>query len=108
MADHKQHAMEHHSKPGQLPSESHGQHEMMDHSMHQMEDHSTHDAHQGHDMSAMSKEDHSAHEGHGTDHSGHEQMFRIRFWWSLLLSIPVLLYSGMIQMWLGFTPPAFA
>jgi Cu2+-exporting ATPase len=34
-------------------------------------------------------------------------MFRTRFWWSLLLSIPVLLYSNMIQMWLGFTPPAF-
>ena len=34
-------------------------------------------------------------------------MFRIRFWWSLLLSIPVLLYSEMIQMWLGFTAPAF-
>jgi Cu2+-exporting ATPase len=51
--------------------------------------------------------DHSAHAGHGADHSGHEQMFRIRFWWSLLLSIPVLLYSEMIQMWLGFMPPMF-
>jgi len=56
----------------------------------------------------MAPNNHSAHEGHGTDHTGHEQMFRVRFWWSLLLSIPVLLYSGMIQMWLGFTPPAFA
>ena len=84
------------------------QHEVMDHSAHQMEDHSIHGAHEGHDMPAMSKEDHAAHAGHGTDHTGHEQMFRTRFWWSLLLSIPVLLYSGMIQMWLGFTPPAFA
>ena len=50
---------------------------------------------------------HSGHAGHGTDHSGHEQMFRVRFWWSLLLSIPVLLYSEMIQMWLGFSPPVF-
>lgn len=49
----------------------------------------------------------SSHAGHGTDHSGHEQMFRIRFWWSLLLSIPVLVYSEMIQMWLGFKPPMF-
>src|SRR6266498_4413221 len=93
MDDHKQHTVEDHS-----------QHDMMDHSMHQMEDHSSHDSHQVH---AMSKEDHSAHAGHGTDHTGHEQMFRARFWWSLLLSIPVLLYSGMVQMWLGFTPPAF-
>ena len=76
--------------------------------MHQMEDHSMHGGPQGHDVSAMSKENHAAHAGHGADHSGHEQMFRTRFWWSLLLSIPVLLYSGMIQMWLGFTPPTFA
>ena len=47
--------------------------------------------------------------GHGAhvDHTGHEQMFRQRFWVSLLLSIPVLLYSPMIQEWLGFTMPAF-
>jgi P-type Cu2+ transporter len=34
-------------------------------------------------------------------------MFRTRFWWSLLLSIPVLLYSEMLQRWLGFSMPAF-
>jgi Cu2+-exporting ATPase len=90
--------------------DEHKQHTTHDHSQHEMTDHSMHDAHQGHDMSAMPKEDHTAHgahAGHGTDHTGHEQMFRTRFWWSLLLSIPVLLYSEMIQMWLGFTPPAF-
>jgi Cu2+-exporting ATPase len=78
--------------------------------MHEMEEHTMHDAHQGHTMpasQAMKHEDHSAHAGHGTDHSGHEQMFRTRFWWCLLLSILVLLYSGMIQMFLGSTPPAF-
>ena len=56
-------------------------------------------------------EGHEAREAHA-DHSpeqhvGHEQMFRRRFWVSLLLSIPVLLYSPMIQEWLGFTMPAF-
>jgi Cu2+-exporting ATPase len=45
--------------------------------------------------------------GAHTDHRGHEQMFRRRFWVSLILSIPVLLYSEMIQMWLGFTMPVF-
>jgi Cu2+-exporting ATPase len=34
-------------------------------------------------------------------------MFRRRFWISLLLSIPVLLYSATIQGWLNFTMPAF-
>jgi Cu2+-exporting ATPase len=33
-------------------------------------------------------------------------MFRKRFWISLALSIPVLLYSPMLQMLLGFTMPA--
>lgn len=41
------------------------------------------------------------------DHSGHEQIFRQRFWISLLLSIPVLLYSPSIQSWLGFGMPEF-
>ena len=102
MEDHKQHNLENHSS--QSHGNSNAQHDMMDHSMSHEMDHSVHDSHMGH---TMSKTEHAAHSGHGTDHTGHEQMFRVRFWWSLLLSIPVLLYSGMIQMWLGFTPPAF-
>ena len=99
MEDHKQHMDPDHSKQHETQEQ--------DHAMHKMEGHSAHSAHQGHSMPALAKEDHSAHAGHGTDHSGHEQMFRVRFWWSLLLSIPVLLYSEMIQMWLGWTPPSF-
>ena len=34
-------------------------------------------------------------------------MFRKRFWVSLLLSIPVLLYTPMLQMWFGFRMPEF-
>jgi len=56
-----------------------------------------HDAHNGHDE----------HAGHGTDHSGHEIMFRDRFWLSLVLSIPVLFWSESIQNWLGYTAPTF-
>jgi len=41
------------------------------------------------------------------DHTGHEQLFRRRFWVCLVLSIPVLLYSPMLQMLLGFSMPAF-
>ncbi len=51
-------------------------------------------------------EHHTKHEhGHGThtDHTGHEMMFRNRFWVSLVLTIPVLLFSPMIQEWFGFT-----
>ncbi|MBK8045737.1 MAG: heavy metal translocating P-type ATPase [Anaerolineales bacterium] len=51
---------------------------------------------------------HDAHKaGAHVDHTGHEQRFRNRFWICLILSVPVLLYSAMLQMWLGFHPPAF-
>ena len=50
---------------------------------------------------------HQGHGGHGVDHSGHEMMFRNRFWVSLILTIPVLLFSPMIQTWFGFSMPEF-
>ena len=60
------------------------------------------------------KHDHHGHEGHGGAHgdhgdmhAGHEEMFRRRFFISMLLSIPVLLYSETLQEWLGFSVPAF-
>jgi len=59
---------------------------------------------------AHGHEDHhhaGAHAGHGVDHSGHEAMFRRRFWVSLALTIPVLLFSPMIQTWFGFSMPEF-
>ncbi len=53
--------------------------------------------------------EHAAHGGHAAhvDHTGHEEMFRRRFWVCLVLSLPVILYSTMIQEWLGFRMPAF-
>lgn len=48
--------------------------------------------------------EHTAHTAH-TNHTGHEQLFRKRFWISLALSVPVLLYSPMLQMLLGFSMP---
>jgi P-type Cu2+ transporter len=44
---------------------------------------------------------------HGHGHADHEQMFRRRFWVSLLLTIPVLIFSSTIQEWLGFSTPTF-
>lgn len=40
-------------------------------------------------------------------HHGHEIMFRNRFWICLVLTIPVLLFSPMIQEWFNFTMPEF-
>jgi Cu2+-exporting ATPase len=42
------------------------------------------------------------------DHTGHELLFRNRFWVCLLLTVPVLLYSPMLQMWFGFMMPSFS
>jgi P-type Cu2+ transporter len=57
---------------------------------------------------------HERHGGGKTSGGGHDRhaghttgMFRDRFWVSLVLSIPVVLYSDMIQMWLGFSMPRF-
>ena len=55
-------------------------------------------------MGAM---DHAGHGGAHGDHSGHEQMFRRRFWRCLILTVPVLLFSPMIQTWFGFRLPDF-
>ncbi|HEY6613897.1 MAG TPA: hypothetical protein VIZ32_05240, partial [Vicinamibacterales bacterium] len=44
---------------------------------------------------------HDRHEGHSV------AMFRDRFWITLLLSIPTLLWSGMVQHMFGFSAPTF-
>ncbi|MGD8402214.1 MAG: heavy metal translocating P-type ATPase [Anaerolineales bacterium] len=89
--------------------------ETMQHEKHET-DHSEHAHQNGHEADKMKHKGHSGHESHdshnghadhGTDHGGHEQMFRTRFWWSLLLTIPVLLYSSALQSWLGFSMPSF-
>jgi P-type Cu2+ transporter len=56
---------------------------------------------------------HGGHGGHGAGHGGHSghgdhaAVFRDRFWLSLALTVPVILYSEMVQEWLRFTPPQF-
>ncbi len=40
--------------------------------------------------------DHGAHQGH------HVEMFRRRFWWSLLLTVPLVVTSHMVMDWFGY------
>ena len=40
-------------------------------------------------------------------HHDHAAMFRRRFWFSLALTVPVVLYSHMLMTLTGWTPPAF-
>ena len=62
--------------------------------------HAGHERHSGHDSDA-------GHGGHDR-HAGHSvAMFRDRFWLSLLLTLPVLVWSRDIQEWLGYRAPTF-
>ena len=71
------------------------------------EQHHAHDKVDGkHDQHGDHGHD-DGHGDHGGMHAGHEQMFRRRFFVSLFLSIPVLLYSETLQEWLGFSAPTF-
>ena len=58
--------------------------------------HEGHGGHGGH-------EGHEGHEGHGD----HAAMFRRKFWLSLALTIPVVLYSHMLMELTGWMAPAF-
>ena len=74
------------------------------------------DSHGGHDMGRGQGHDsghdsgrggagqvnHAGHGGHA-DHGDHVGMFRRRFWWSLLLTVPVVLTSHMVMDWFGYT-----
>lgn len=71
------------------------------------EAHSHHGHHQHHDHKEHShhSENHSHHSDSGYDkHEGHHTHdFLKRFWVSLIITVPILLLSEMIQHWFGFT-----
>jgi Cu2+-exporting ATPase len=47
------------------------------------------------------------HTGHDR-HAGHSvAMFRDKFWWTLALTIPVVVWSADVRHWLGYTAPSF-
>ena len=57
-----------------------------------------------HEPHARASEPHTAH----GRHVGHSvAMFREKFWLSLALTIPVVIWSKEVQHWLGYTAPAF-
>ena len=68
-------------------------------------DHASAESHVTHKASAPNGHGHAdAHDRH----AGHSvAMFRDRFWITLLLSIPTLLWSGMVQHMIGFSAPTF-
>ena len=64
----------------------------------------TSDGHAHHDGDTH-RHEHADHGGHG--HGDHAAMFRRKFWLSLVLTIPVVLYSHMLMELTGWTTPGF-
>jgi P-type Cu2+ transporter len=66
-----------------------------------------------HEDHAHRSDPNAAHKMRG-DHGSHDQqaghsvaMFRDKFWLSLALTIPVVIWSSDVQRWFGYTAPAF-
>jgi P-type Cu2+ transporter len=66
--------------------------------LHQPVDHASVD-HDHHDHAGH--HDHGAHHDHG-GHGDHVAMFRHRFWWCLLLTLPIVATSEMVMDWFGY------
>lgn len=96
-----------------------------------MTDPTTHHHHHGdvtnetasseHDTAATANDAHAAHEGHGMDHTGHGDhgsghgghgdhvgQFRRLFWINLVIAVPVVAFSPMFAMLLGYSVPGSA
>lgn len=74
----------------------------MDHAQHHHHEHHVQEHHTKHQHHAVTKDishDHSAHDKHAGHHT-HD--FLKRFWICLVVTVPVLLLSHMIQQWFGF------
>ncbi|SEJ45480.1 heavy metal translocating P-type ATPase [Demequina mangrovi] len=70
------------------------------------DDHDRSEAHP--DDHEHAQDAHGSHAHHGTDHSGHAALFRTLFWWNLVLAVPVIATSEMVEGWLGYDLPGSA
>jgi Cu2+-exporting ATPase len=77
---------------------------MHDHD-HRQHDRHAHGEHAPHARKAADDDAHAAHD----KHAGHSvAMFRNKLWLTLLLAIPTVIWSDMIQQWFGYTAPRIA
>lgn len=92
----------HHNTPSEHQPSAHAQRRSPRESLHSSTEHRR-QAHQNSDH----HEKHSGDAGH-REHAGHsETLFQRPFWISLVLTIPVVIYSEMFQHLLGYHAPAF-
>ncbi|WP_442905064.1 copper-translocating P-type ATPase [Haladaptatus sp. ZSTT2] len=95
------------TKPERTDDNTHHAHEAQSgHSHTEIEHGNTDEVEHPHDARHGGHIDEGSHMAH-TDHTGHERMFRRRFWVSLVLSIPVIFFSEFIQDVFGYTAPIF-
>ncbi|WP_178020444.1 copper-translocating P-type ATPase [uncultured Paenibacillus sp.] len=98
-SDHSRRSSEHqhkeqHHDPNEHQHHQHDEHEQHQHVRH--EDHHQHDEHQhGNHVMHAGGHDHSGHHGHMVED------FKKRFYISLIITIPILIISPMIQMFMG-------
>ncbi|WP_235557425.1 MULTISPECIES: heavy metal translocating P-type ATPase [Microbacterium] len=99
--DHASHSAHDHGDHGDATVASdHTDH--ADHADHADHDHSAHD-HTGHDHAGN---DHSGHDHSAHDHSAHVGQFRRLFWIMLVIAAPVVVFSPMFAMLVGYEVPA--
>ncbi len=113
--EHRHHGSDHRQEaPSHPPGEHHDAHEHSSAST--AEDHAGHHDHEEHapgdgdephgahhTQHRAGAVGHAEHEGHDK-HAGHDpEVFRRRFWLSLILTIPVVAFSAMIQDWFGYS-----
>lgn len=71
------------------------------HGMPQVGTHTQHEAHDPHTAAPTPHAKHDRHAGHSV------AMFREKFWLSLVLTLPVVIWSKEVQHWLGYSAPEF-
>lgn len=101
-----------HNRHREHDHHNHKQHEKQEHRSHQHHNHEHedmhghhkhgHEEHKNHDHSHGHSGHHGGHGGHGGHHEHMVEDFKKRFWISLVLSIPILYLSPMIQMLIGY------
>lgn len=61
-----------------------------------------HNSHEVHSCVGYDKAQHDKHKGHKTN------IFKMKFWVSFFLSIPIIFYAEVVQEFFGYRPPAFS
>ena len=95
-----------HPELRQVPEVAHAHHGIAAPAEGPRDGHAMHRGHAAHTAQAT-RDDHAGHGGHDK-HAGHSvAMFRDKFWISLVLTIPTLVWGHMLQRALGYTAPHF-